>query len=340
MVIFIIRNIFSIITAEAIIKQKEIKNAVFAVFIINNNNYYKKIMKNLSVNSKVIIKPLFYYSLNIKKYFFLKKVIDLKTEEIKKVFYETNCTEVFLSCLNDPIERHISYVANELKIKVNLYEEGLNMYFNDLGYLSTKNLLRKLLQKFFTFFHEEKYHFYSVNKKYIDIFNVYCILPKAYQFKNYQKLSKINLTFEIKNNRKIIENLLVTRPLSEDKLLDEKREIEIILNYLNKNNIKEITLKPHPRENEEKIKKIIEQAKLRQINIEIFKDEIPLEKIIEDYDIKKMIGYETGSLVYLSELYDIKCDCLLKTVVKETNLSYFKNYYNFYSKNFKKINYV
>lgn len=325
MILLEIRNFLSIILAKEIIKKKKIVDYKF-IIPYQSEEYLKKMDKALNIEDdrKIFFNEKIYFKKNIFKYILAEK-------KIKKILDINSIEEIYI-CNTHSLEKHLYKLFKEKNKIINFYEEGINCYFD----YSTKND-----------FNKNKKLKELIFPKYKEIFNqkieyncVYLNFPEFYQYKDYKGIYKIKPSFEISKNRKIIENLFLTRPLSEDNIIDEKIEIDLIVSYIKKKDIKKVVFKIHPRESIEKIKKIFEILKKSNIEVEILKETYPAEELIKYYDIKKLIGFETGTLVYLSENYNIDVDSLLKTAVKISNNEFLKSFYNFYKKNFKKINYM
>ena len=94
----------------------------------------------------------------------------------------------------------------------------------------------------------------------------------------------------LKNNKDKI--LLLTQPLSEDGVIDEKEKINLYKNILVERNIKEIYIKVHPRENTDYIKEF------KNIKVNIIKKEFPVEILfLLNINFKKVITiFSTAAL--------------------------------------------
>lgn len=325
MKVFEVRNFLSIIMAKEIIKNYKIKDYKFLIPYLSED-YLKKMKSILNVDENLIMSfdENIYYKKNPLRYIIAEKKIK-KLLEIEKI------EELYL-CNTHGLEKHLYLIFKNRNKNVNFFEEGMNCYFD---YFSKKEFLKNSRLKKYIYPKFKKIYFNSIIYD-----NVYVNFCEAYQYKDYKNIHKIKLQFEILENRKRIENLFLTRPLSEDNIIDEDTEIELIISYLKKQNNSKIFFKNHPRESIQKIQKIQKILIENNIKVEILKEECSAEELIKYYDIRKLIGFETGTLIYLSENYNIRTDSLLKTAVEKSNNKHLESFYYFYKENFKKINYI
>ena len=229
--LFIIRNFMNVIIAEEIIKNNQKEK--FIAFIVKNNieNYFQKIKNTMNIYLWEEIKENpFNWNLQMKSYKTLAnyhKILDNYYKKIKKMLMDNKIKKVFLSNLLDYSEKLIYKAAKDLNLDVNLYEEGLNLYF-PIRLNKSKIFVKKMLAP--------KYrNIYNVDR--MDFDNVYCIFPDKYKFNNVKNKTKVNLNFELNKEEEEtlshlnIEFLFLSNPLSEDNLISKDQEIENLRNF-------------------------------------------------------------------------------------------------------------
>ncbi|MGL5936680.1 MAG: polysialyltransferase family glycosyltransferase, partial [Cetobacterium sp.] len=304
MKLFEVRNYISILTAKQIIKDEKIKDYKFFI-PFHQIEYLNKMLKILNVsNDKIIIFNTNIYSgKNRWRFYLAEKELKHKTKD---------CQEIYL-CNTLLVEKHLYEIFKRKKKKIIYFEEGMNCYFDYFGKvekkvpfkLAAKIHIASLLIPKYTKLLYTKFNYDEVNLNF----------PKAYKYNNYKKIKKIQLSFPINQQRTKIENLFLTRPLSEDWIISEDVEIELIVSFIKQSNFKEIVFKHHPRESEAKINKIKNKVSEYGVEIKTLEIDCPAEELVSYYDIKKIIGFETGTLVYLSEIYNVQACSLLKSAV-------------------------
>lgn len=334
--LFYIRNKFSILSAEEIINNNKLSECI--AYIVDNDidGYYENLKNDMDEKKwKFISLAPFKSKANINtiKLVFLKNNINRIENIILETLRMMNIKRVFLSNILAYEEKIIYYCAKMMDIEVNYYEEGTNLYLNNgkecskIKYFSKKILLGK-------------YKYLCYDRKLFNFNSVYCCFPEKYLLNNVKE-KKRNIIKLIDDSKKIdrqqgIDVLFLSRPLSEDKIISLEDEINLFMNLKNKFKNKNIYVKFHPRESKEKISYFKEKYDISELP-EKYCD-MPAEKLLMYININILVGYETGTLAYVSEITNIKTYSMLRLVNNKSK--YLNDFYEFYKSYFKNINYL
>ncbi|SHF22479.1 hypothetical protein SAMN02745164_02037 [Marinitoga hydrogenitolerans DSM 16785] len=332
--LFIIRNWFSIISAERIINEKNKKNNI-ALVANSNIEYFKKMEKYMN---KDLWKNIEFFNPKLGKFAFLNQEKLLKKYNyFKKILKKYNTSVIYLSNLDSLEEKMLYKISKEMKIKINIYEEGTNLY---VTFIYNNNIIDKIKSKIRNYLYQE-YSFLTYQKNNFKANTLYSFFPEKYKFTNVINKEKINFDIKQSNDLKKFlkfKSLFLSRPLSEDRIINRKLEIKILEEFLSNFN-RDIYFKFHPRESKEKIEFILKNYKIKILNNKL--QEFPAEYLIYNSGIENLIGYESGTLAYISEFKkDINVYSLLKKIVENSKSSYLKTFYDFYRKEFKKIIFI
>jgi len=276
------------------------------------------------------------FEFNIKFSLTIKRNIKNIYNNILEIYSQNNIEVVYLPNIPSADEKLLYSVAKRQGIKVNFYEEGVNLYAD----LIKKNKFKNFIKSFLL---GNKYRLYDKRENF-RADKVYCCFPEKYSFKNYSKINQIKLDFSLgelerkKLKNLDIETLILSRPVSEDNLISFEREKNFLKCFFENYNLdrKKTYIKFHPRENEEKKCFIKSNFKLKELPIEL--SGLPAEKIVLSSDIKRLIGYSSGTLAYASELRNIEAYSFLEELPKES--FELKQVYDLFKKEFKKINFI
>lgn len=341
--LFIFPNFFSIISAEQIIKQNGIKNAFALIMTRGNADYIKKCISNMDKNlwKDIEVSPYlfrikfntFSYSRKAKRYFLEEETY------INEILKKHDIKKMYLSNLENINQKIAFAVAKEKCKEVNLCEEGIALYYS--SHENTR--LNYIKNKMKDFFYGEKYRYLLKNKTDFEIENLYSFLPHKYDFPNVKNKIELKFILNSENKEKIrkleIENLFLSRPVSEDNKMPLNCELNILDRFLSSNNFKNIYFKFHPREQKTKIELL-----KRKFNIKLLPEEyqnIPAEEIVWFSNVRNLIGYDTSTLAYMSELKNsIKVYSLLGEIVKNSSPFRLKQVYKLYKEKFQNINFI
>lgn len=335
--LFHISNFFSVLMAESIIQKFNLKDNIALVINNKTDDYFDKIKYNINKEYwNKVINSRFNYSFNKLK---LKNDLSRNAKHISNFLIEEKIYKIFLSNIQNSFEDRFLYnVSKKNKLEINFYEEGLNFYLPPLNISNNLNYIKILIKKILY-----KNKIYDFSKEYNEYVpdNIYCVFPKKniLQFKNHIYQIKPNFD-DAKIKKEIykfkLDTIFLSRPLSEDKIVTRDEEIEILKNFFKEFSNEKIYFKFHPRETKEKRDYLKNTFKIKELPDEI--KNFSAEKIVFNSSIKTLIGYETGTLAYASELKNIKVYSLLKRIKK--NSKYLDSFYELYSKEFKKIKYI
>lgn len=333
--LFYIRNLFSASFAEQIIKDKYLEDSLALIKNDKSNNYYNKISKSMDSSLWIeILKSKL--NIDLKFDIFMEKKIKTEIDKVINYYTDKKIDEIYLSNIFDSKEKVMYMAARDLGIKINFYEEGVNIY-RQLYF--EKNRFKKLIKKIMA----GKYRDIYKNPAFFKADNLYCSFPDKYYYNNYNNIDKISPNFQIADNLKSLidklnmEVLFLSRPLSEDGLVSYEKEKGIMRDFLKKELKKNsnIYIKFHPREDESKINDIRKEFGVKELPDKL--KVLPAEKIVFNSNINTLVGFETGTLAYASELTKIRVYSLLNKIDKKPN--YLKNIYNFYKEEFSNINF-
>lgn len=336
--IFLIRNLFSIMSAENIIKEFNMKNPVAYIVKTDIEEYSEKLEKNLDKDLWRNVVKMKYSSRDFlveKNNKIQKNNIKKILEEIEKDLKKFKIQNIYLSNIEALEEKVIWEIAKKTDIKINYYEEGTNLYTS----LWSNKLSIKWIIKYFLL---GNLNFLIRNKGYFKGEKLYSYFPQKYKYNNVKNKIKLKLEYSVSENERNeiekldIKSIFLSRPLSEDGIMIEEEEIKVIKNFL-ENNKTEIYVKFHPRESTEKINKMMQSVNMKLLPKEL--QDISAEKVIyNSKNIRKLYGYETGTLAYMSEIKDIEVYSLLERIYK--NSKYLRKIYKLYKNEFNKIKFM
>ena len=336
---FYITNIFSVIIAEEIIKRNNINNPV-ALVANFGETFFNSIRDNMDNQlwHKIYLSPISQGKRDgIRDIIGFKKSLMEKEQEYIRFIKKNNISNVYLPLIIDEEEKIIYHVCEEREIAINFYEEGVNLYI-------ALEIQGSKVRKYIKWILAGKYRYIVWGREKFFAKTLYCCFPEKYKFKNCDNKIKVDLRFDLsKEEQEILGNLdidilFLSRPLSEDGLLTEEKELGTLKNFLTvfDKQEKKIGIKFHPRESEGKKAKILSIMNVKEIPKEY--SFMSAEKLLLSSNFKAVIGYETGTLAYISELTNIETYSLLNKYKNESR--YFNMIYDFYFKEFKNIKYI
>lgn len=275
---------------------------------------------------------IYFLDEKIEKYINLKnvEVISLKNFKDKKgivqKYYKWKLNNQLLLKLGEVdeiyLQDHVSYgqfFLNNFNGKMILLEDG-TMNYNEKILLEEKNRkLKKIkinhfIKKVIIEKRKKEYRRFGLSEKIQEIY-LTGLLPIPDLIKNKVKIINISDEWEtlskkdkeeilgvFKISSKSFENLkveknkvlLLTQPLSEDKIITEKEKIDIYREILLKENEKNIYIKAHPRE------KTNYKEVFKEFNINIIENSFPIEIcLLLDIEFEKIITlFSTGALSF------------------------------------------
>lgn len=337
--VFFIRNLFSIKSSEAIIKKRKLKNTI-AVFTYTegaaNVQYISKLKEGLNMENwtKIKIFKHEFPSFNKNMSLFYYKKVKVYYQNAEFFLKDLNLKEVYITNPNAYSEKVFYEILKKRCQNINLYEEGINMYYD---YAQNSSVLKKNIRKLFLF------DFLKLEKKLKDYeFNeIFSTIPEKVYLKKYNKLTELPLKemflsekeSKIKNNNKI---LFISRPISEEGYITLEEEFSLVKKIVEKYGNKNIIFKFHPRESEKKQEEI--KSEFNVITVKESLKKLSAEEIILKENYKKIIGYDSSTLVYMSEIKDIEVISLV-SYLKEKNL-YLNLMYNLFKMKFRNIDLI
>lgn len=275
------------------------------------NDDFPKIISDKFQN-KVILKK-YKNQIKIFRYYMVRRFL----KKIKKEYSKTLENKVFF------IQDHLTYgqffLNNFEKSRFYLIEDGIGNYnLSNLERAKKNNV--KYLYKYMNFI-KTSYPTLGISEKIKKIYLTGLLpIPKILEEKVkiinikelWQKIperEKIGILkifdIELEELKKLTSSeekiLLITQPLSEDKIITEEEKINIYREIINKEKDKIIVIKPHPREKTDYKKAFF------QYNIQIMKKEFPLE-LLSFLDIKfyKVITLFSTAALNFKDKYNVE----------------------------------
>lgn len=247
------KNIFIIITplhlwlTNILIKELKLEN----VLIISQNYKIYKELKNKGLETILYKTPEFQENYLYKlKELFLKIIFNYK-------FPKLYCEKIFIpgdtSLYTQLLLKKINYE------ELNIIEEG-GILFNKINELNIKKYIQviKIILKFLMGVERNIKLLESkkIKKAFVFFPSELKKFNSKIQYKDLSKIIKKNIEkIEVEEEYKNIDYLILTQPLTEDRLTTDKIEIEIIKKFIQKE--KNYLIKLHPRDKKEKYKEIL-----------------------------------------------------------------------------------
>lgn len=303
--------------------EKDIKNiiyvsSIYSLFLIlikepNFDENFYFFDENFLLKNKIILKNYFILSDYKKEKRVIKYIkTNILLRKLKKDFIKNFKDKKFY--VQDSV-KYKNFFLNNLEAEYNLIEDGTATYNEKFIQLERKKNERKFcLKDKIIYFSPYKFLNYGLSQKIKKIYLTGILqTPKLIADKcekleikklwnNYseEKQNEILNILGIKKERleKLInkENkvLLLTQPLSEDKIVTEKEKIDIYREILLKENRKNIYIKAHPRE------KTNYKEVFKEFNINIIENSFPIEIcLLLDIKFEKVITlFSTGALSF------------------------------------------
>jgi hypothetical protein len=292
MIFFLVRNLFSMQTAQSIAAKLNNKNFIFSLEN-ENDKYFLLLKKSFFIKLDECIffkteydKNVFNIKNPIKSFFIIKKTI----KKIEKIFYENNVTTLFVTYPIHPKTYAYIKVANKNKINICFYEEGICFYRKDTALDFKINSFKKIIKSILLCFHGLKMG-YNIDSK--------C----SYSFLDNQENELLFPEIILNEDYINLDVLILSRPMSNDyNLITLDIELNTIAKALKKlNSIYKIGIKFHPREGTDKRKKILYTLNKSYNVIEVeskYNAELIVKKMRNGY----VLGYETSTLYYCNTI--------------------------------------
>ncbi|MCE9675720.1 alpha-2,8-polysialyltransferase family protein [Paraclostridium bifermentans] len=221
---------------------------------------------------------------------YLKSFISMKTNVNKLVesFEKVDNLYVFLD--NNLIGQIlINKFKYKHKVRAILLEDGTGLYIKCKFKL--KDMLKKYIYKLFII---NEYDLINQGEnKNLDC--IYCNFPNMKDTNiEIKKISDLYARdFKIDDFKYEADMLILTQPLSEDRIISKNEEIEFYKDIFNKYNNKKIYLKLHPRESMSKYKFI---SNYKNINL-LEEFNLPVEAIIENINCDVVMSVSTSGIL-------------------------------------------
>ncbi|MFD1173226.1 polysialyltransferase family glycosyltransferase [Oceanobacillus picturae] len=337
-ILFSVNTVFHLMMTKLYINKNNIRNASIICHAVNDE--LPKIINNdPSFDTKFIIDRNKKYKTTFNRALAKKSINQNIKRYLKKI--DLTCIIVFKD--NDIVNQIILEYAKVQNVKTILIEEGLGIYTEPIrGYKKTPfSKMKQLLMSYPKY----SYNTQGINPLIGEIkVNSPKLLPDAKKrnkivseinFNKVKELDRKNL-FNYFNTRNFGVNningesvvLYIGQPFSEFNTLDsivEKEKISEIFNVLVESNLN-ILIKPHPSENIDKYKHL-----LNQNSVKIIKDNhIPVELLPSYYNIELSITIHSSASLYLKKWYGIDSISLADYFLEvDSEMRYIlKNLYN------------
>lgn len=303
--------------------EKDIKNIIYISSIYS---FFLALIKETNFDENFYFFDegfLLQDNIKFKNYFILrsyknnKKVVRyLKThsilKEVKKYFLEEFKGKNFY--FQDSV-KYKQFFLNNLECKCNLIEDGTASY-NEKFIKSEyqKNEKKVYLKDKLVYFSPYKFLSYGLSKKIDKVYLTGILeIPKLIEEK-VEKIEIKKLWNELSDNKKeeilnifgikleslkkLVEEekkvLLLTQPLSEDRIMNEEEKIKIYREIIEKQNGRKIYIKAHPRENTNY------EEVFNNFNVKVIENTFPIELLLLlDIKFEKVITlFSTGALSF------------------------------------------
>ncbi|HIF9435035.1 TPA: polysialyltransferase family glycosyltransferase [Photobacterium damselae] len=327
--LFLVRNLISIKTADAISDKKKIKEKIYILPNLDLSSI--EIMRsniNKSTFTGAII-PLKLFGNN----FFLNFLSVIRYKKRVKEFYKKN--KVTVLYVTNPLhyDTHIYYdVAKSNNIEVFFFEEGTCFYrLNESEQYSAKTIFQKIKK--------------NINNS-ICLYQGYDKKPNGWYaaLPFSQDSVKLNLKYNYYDELKSIKKVFLSRPASEDfNGVGIDNEIEAILKFnlhvIDKPG--DLFIKFHPRELNDKRIRILSELKKARINVFELKVKCSSEDVIYSMDKGVVCGYETATLAYTRTINrNIKIYSVAEYIADKDRSNTIKGFIKFYKENFPYIEFI
>lgn len=230
--------------------------------VVMTTKYYENKIKEFFNPEKLILIDIPPHQENYKKKLLTLirlNFINFKIKEYEKVFIPSDYNIMIQMILKKIYYQELIYVeeGGTLFYKINeknrnkIYEKIKLILKRILGLELTSGILTsKKIKKAYVYF-PDFFKKYNSNIDYIDLKNIVI-----------EKNSNLKIDYRLKN----CDGIILTQPLTEDKICQNYEEVNVLLDYLSPQ--KNYYLKLHPREKKEKYLKLLERK-----NIKLFPEE-------------------------------------------------------------------
>lgn len=319
MKLLFVRNMYTAIMANSILKVKNWNNAIaliYAPITVDNYNEYQDNIENILKQSpdwNVIIrlqpdleevKNLIYPFDIIGRIIVSSRIVRNKINLFENILLEHKVNEVLITHLEDPYnEVSLHYISDKMKIKCSTFGEIVyDGYYNEIFNRDERKnrIMIKIKAKIINRLESLLYLDYSEWVKYrrtdkIAFNTFYSLFPNLYPHGNVTYF--VNVIPEFEEFVIDFESLFLTSSLSEDGIITIDEELELIKNiaaYLPS----ETTIKFHPRDTHEKKKRILQLSGFREIDVQVE----AAEMLLKSPKLKRVSGYITATLFVASKI--------------------------------------
>lgn len=323
-VVIYVETVYSLLIGLVILfSRKNLSSEDIVFFYSENNKLITEIAKKFKINLKKEeikhpnkLKVIFEAFINNNK--IIKKLNDKK---VKEIFIQDHIKES-------------QFILNNVKKKIYLLEDGTSNYNEKLlaKQLKIKKksskepiiiklkiwIYRKFINKL-NLYYSEYGTSYKISKIYltgilpipdiikdkVEIINIEKLWDDLKNERKEEILNIFNVSLEEveilkKENEKV---LLLTQPLSEDGIIEEKEKIELYKQIILERKIKKIYIKPHPREKTN----YIEVFKNIGVEVKILSNKFPAEIfMLLDMKFKKVITIFSTAALNFKYKYEIE----------------------------------
>ncbi|EKF9089409.1 hypothetical protein ABK032_003465 [Vibrio cholerae] len=324
--VFVIRNLLSLKAAASIVDKNKLPHTFVSIGLSDENN--KTISSNICAESEFITFSGLYSSSG---YFnFIKTLIKLK-REIADFIRNEGVQRIYLT---NPIHLDASifyFTARKFGVEVAFYEEGICFYRFNESLQYKKNTIKGYFKRLI-------FRILNISQGYglkPDIW--YASLPFPL------KHNKFKLIFNRIDKAEHIENLFLSRPVSEDflgvEIDDEVAAIKLFYEHVVGKDV--LFIKFHPRESRVKRKEIIEKLREEDVLVKVLNLDCSSEDILFSMKKGNIGGYETTTLVYADAINkNVKVYSVGNVISKKDKTGTISSFINFYKKNFNHIEYL
>lgn len=323
--LFSIRNYFSALTAQSIIKDFSLENNIALISFrgAGNGEHIKSQLHETLWD--------YYYYEDINKYLVsemvnpiqMKSFIKQREIDIRKIIDELKVKNVFLVAPTFRDQNILKQICDLNNITINCYEEGLNFY-SSCVFAKPQKYTSKIVSKLYPFLLGDKSYVFDNSDLRCSINgNIYSLIG----IDNSVKYS-LHFTDSFKVCEKTInsvDSVYFSRPLYEGRLLSLRAELAVIKLFIKNTNKKEnMLVKFHPRDSLHKIQLIKKYFSEEKIRVVYGYENVPGEYLLSLMNDNVIVYGHAGSvLFYGAKLFNKKVFSLIDYDIIYSNNNYF-----------------
>ena len=243
-----------------------------------------------------------------KNFFSIWDVIKFK-KSLTEIINSSENISFFVPHINNLFSNYLYLKSIELNIKINLYYEGIALFYDPSVSLSNKTVLIRKIISFLggiSYCHSEKLFPQMLRER----ATAYTPLKKfTVDFKN---VIEFKFNTEKKSSNYCIDKLLVIAPPLLTKIYLDSFLI-CCLDFVIRKNINELSVKLHYETKPYFVKEIVNFFKANSIKVELLPNDLPIELLMEDNQFGLVYSsYFSSALLNIRLIYKDKLDIYIE----------------------------